>query len=154
MPPNSFTVCSTAATTASEFGGVGLDGQRPHAERLGRVRGLPGLVRLADIGECYIGAFARQTLDDGSADPTAPASDQCPFALERIVVHVVPRNVRRVMTPVACGGLLTHRKHHPESSLAAHHTVISLRDTLEGIGLVHWPNSSPHAERERILRVD
>jgi hypothetical protein len=40
------------------------------------------VVGLADIGQRDVGAFARQTLNDGSADTPAAAGDQGPFVLK------------------------------------------------------------------------
>src|SRR5436190_19017527 len=41
-----------------------------------------------------------------------------------------------------------------KSRLAAHHPIIRLRDTLQGIAFIHRPHAGPLAECERVLRVD
>src|SRR5207247_2628210 len=56
--------------------------------------------------------------------------------------------------PLTCERLFPNRQHDPEASLAAHHAIISLGDTLQRISLVHRPYAGPHAKRERVLRVD
>jgi hypothetical protein len=49
--------------------------QRLHAKRLRGLHCFVSLVGLADIGQRDMGAFARQTLDDGGAYAAAAAGD-------------------------------------------------------------------------------
>ena len=91
MPPNS---CDRSLDCRDHgFGvrAVGLDGQRPHAEALAAVRGLAGLVRLADVGQRDVGAFAGQPLDDGGTDAAAAAGDQRTLVVERGVHELISR---------------------------------------------------------------
>ena len=50
--------------------------------------------------------------------------------------------------------LLPDRQDDAKACLAAHHAVVGLGDALQRIGLVHRPHAGPHAEGERVLRVD